>query len=73
MLLGHVFDASCVTDSPRAPQDQTIQELQEHAHHVAKEGRAQLAEERAEDDNIVSRLVSTTTPSEFRAATGVLP
>ena len=57
---------SSVTDSPCVPQDLAMQELQERAHQVAEEGRAQQAEEWAEDDNIVGRLVSATTPSEFR-------
>ena len=59
-----------VMDRPRALEDPAVQALQEHAHKIAKEGRAQQAEERAENDTIVSRLVSTTMPSEFRAATG---
>ena len=62
-----------VTDCPCAPEDPAIQALQEHARQVAEEGKAQQAEEQAEDDNIVGRLVSAGTPSDFRAATGALP
>ena len=59
-----------VTDSPCVPQDPVVQELQKRAHQITEEGRAQQAEEQAEDNNIVGRLVSTTMPSEFRAVTG---
>ena len=62
-----------VTDRPRTLEDPAMQALQERAHKVAEEGKAQQAEERAEDDDIVSRLVSATTFSEFRTATGALP
>ena len=54
-------------------EDPAVQTLQKHAHKIAEEGRAQEAEERAEDDNIVGRLVSATTSSEFRTATGAPP
>ena len=64
---------SIVTDCPRALEDPAVQVLQEHAHKVAEEGKAQQAEEQAEDDNIVGRLVSATTSSEFRTATGTPP
>ena len=63
----------CVTDRPRVLENPAVQALQERAHKVAEEGRAQQAEERAEDNNIVSRLVSATTSSEFRTATGAPP
>ena len=72
-LLPKHFQGILVTDSPRVPQDPAIQALQEHARQVAEEGRAQQTEERAEDDDIVGRLVSATTPSEFREATGTPP
>ena len=62
-----------VTDRPHALEDPAVQALQEHAHKIAEEGRAQQIEERAEDDNIVGRLVSATTSSEFRTATGAPP
>ena len=62
-----------VTDSPRMPQDPAIQVLQECAHQIAEEERAQQAEEQAEDSAIIGRLVSATSPSEFRAATGAPP
>ena len=39
-----------------------MQVLQEHAHKIAEEGRAQQAEEQAEDNNIVGRLVSVASP-----------
>ena len=54
-------------------EDPAVQALQERAHNIAEEGRAQQAEEQAEDDDIVGRLVSATTSSEFRTATGALP
>ena len=54
-------------------EDPTIQALQERAHQVAEEAKAQQAEERAEDDTTIGRLVSATSPSEFRAATGTPP
>ena len=60
-------------DRPRMLEDPAVQALQEHAHKVAEEGRAQQAEEWAEDDDIVGRLVSATTSSEFRTATGAPP
>ena len=60
-------------DRPRTLEDPAMQALQERAHKVAEEGKAQQAEERAEDDNIVGRLVSATTSSEFRTVTGALP
>ena len=41
-------------------EDPAMQALQERAHKIAEEGKAQQAEERAEDDNIVGRLVSVT-------------
>ena len=50
---------------PRTLKDPAVQVLQERTH--------QIAEEQAEDDTIVGRLVSATNPSEFRAATGALP
>ena len=55
------------------PQDPVVQELQKHAHQITEEGKAQQAEEWAEDNNIVGRLVSTTMPSKFRAVTGAPP
>ena len=51
----------------------TYQQLQERAHKIAEEGKAQQTEEWAEDKEIVGRLVSATTSSEFRKATGTLP
>ena len=54
-------------------EDLAIQALQECAHLVAEEGRAQQMEEQAEDNAIIGRLVSAASPSEFRAATGALP
>ena len=65
--------ADCVTDRPRMLEDPAVQALQECAHKVTEEGKAQQAEERAEDDDIVGRLVSAATSSEFRTATGTLP
>ena len=62
-----------IMDHPRTLEDPAVQALQERAHKIAEEGRAQQAEERAEDNNIVSRLVSVTMSSEFRTATGALP
>ena len=62
-----------VMDRPRALEDPAVQALQERTHKVAEEGKAQQAEEQAEDDNIFSRLVSVTTSSEFRTATGAPP
>ena len=62
-----------VTDRPRTLEDPAVQALQERAHKVAEEGRAQQAEERAENDDIVGRLVSATMSSEFRTATGTPP
>ena len=50
-----------------------MQALQERAHKIAEDGKAQQAEERAEDADIVGRLVSAATTSEFRAATGAPP
>ena len=63
----------CVTDRPRALEDPAVQALQERAHKIAEDGKAQQAEERAEDDEIVGRLVSATTSSEFRTTAGALP
>ena len=63
----------CVTDSPCTLEDPAVQALQKRAHKIAEEGKAQQAEERAEDDDIVGRLVSATTSSEFRTATGAPP
>ena len=62
-----------VTDRPRALEDPAVQALQKRAHKIAEEGMAQQAEEGAEDADIVGRLVSATTSSEFRAATGAPP
>ena len=62
-----------VTDRPRVLEDPAVQALQERAHKIAEEGKAQQIEERAEDDDIVGRLVSATTSSEFRTATGAPP
>ena len=62
-----------VTDRPRALEDPAVQALQERAHKIAEDGKAQQAEERAEDDKIVGRLVSATTSSAFRTATGAPP
>ena len=50
-----------------------MQVLQERAHKIAEDEKAQQAEERAEEADIVGRLVSATTPSEFRTATGAPP
>ena len=63
----------CVTNRPHMLEDPAMQALQERAHKVTEEGRAQQAEERAEDDDIVGRLVSAATSSEFRTVTGALP
>ena len=68
-----VGNSSDVTDRPRAPEDPAVQALQERAHKIAEDRKAQQAEEQAEDDDIVGRLVSATTSSEFRTATGALP
>ena len=62
-----------VTNRPHVLEDPAVQALQERAHKIAEEGRAQQADERAEDDNIVGRLVSAASPSEFRTATGAPP
>ena len=62
-----------VTDHPRMLEDPAVQALQEHAHKIAEDRKAQQAEERAEDADIVGRLVSATTSSEFRTATGAPP
>ena len=62
-----------VTDCPRALEDPAVQALQERAHKIAEDRKAQQAEERAEDADIVGRLVSATTSSEFRTATGAPP
>ena len=59
--------------SPRTHEDPEIQALQECAHLVTEEERAQQAEEWAEDNTIIGRLVSANSPSAFRAATGTLP
>ena len=62
-----------VTDRPRVLEDPAVQALQERAHKIAEEGKAQHAEERAEDADIIGRLVSATMSSEFRMATGAPP
>ena len=62
-----------VTDRPRTLEDPAVQALQKRAHKIAEDGKAQLAEEGAEDADIVGRLVSATMSSEFRTATGALP
>ena len=62
-----------VTDRPHTLKDPAVQALQKHTHKVVEEGRAQQAEERAEDNEIVGRLVSATTSSEFRTTTGAPP
>ena len=62
-----------VTDRPHALEDPAVQALQERAHKIAEEEKAQQTEERAEDANIIGRLVSATTSSEFRTATGAPP
>ena len=67
------LNAVYVTDRPHTLEDPAVQALQERAHKVTEEGRAQQAEEWAEDDNIVGRLVSATMSSEFRTATGAPP
>ena len=60
-------------DRPRTLEDPAVQALQKRAHKIAEEEKAQQAEERAEDANIVGRLVSATTSAEFRTATGAPP
>ena len=65
--------ATSVTDCPRALEDPAVQALQKRAHKIAEDGKAQQAEEQAEDADIVGRLVSATTSSEFRTATGAPP
>ena len=45
-----------VTDRPRALENPAVQALQERAHKIMEDGKAQQAEERAEDDEIVGRL-----------------
>ena len=62
-----------VTDRPCALEDPAVQALQERAHKIAEDEKAKQTEERAEDDEIVGRLVSATTSSEFRTATGAPP
>ena len=62
-----------VMDRPRALEDPAVQVLQKRAHKIAEDKKAQQAEEWAEDADIVGRLVSATTPSEFRTATGAPP
>ena len=62
-----------VTDRPHALEDPAVQALQVRAHKIAEEGKAQQEEEGAEDANIIGRLVSATTSSEFRTATGAPP
>ena len=62
-----------VTDRPHALEDPAVQALQKRAHKIAKDGKAQETEERAEDDDIVIKLVSAATSSEFRTATGASP
>ena len=54
-------------------EDPGIQVLQKHTHLVAEEGKAQAAEEQAEDDACIGRLVSANSPSSFKSATGILP
>ena len=54
-------------------EDPVIQALQECTCLVAEEGKAQQAEEWAEDNTIIGRLVSADSPATFRAATGALP
>ena len=68
-----VYQQEGVTDRPRVLEDPAVQVLQERAHKIAEGERAQQAEEQAEDDEIVGRLVSATTSSEFRTATGAPP
>ena len=63
----------CVTDRPCALEDPAMQALQERAHKIAEDKKAQQAEEQAEDDDIVGRLVSATMSSAFRTATGAPP
>ena len=62
-----------VTDRPHVLEDPAVQALRERAHKIAEDGKAQQIEERAEDDDIVGRLVSATMSSEFRTATGAPP
>ena len=62
-----------VTDCPRALEDPAVQALQERAHKIAEVEKAQQVEEEADDADIVGRLVSATTSSEFRTATGARP
>ena len=62
-----------VTDRPRALEDPAVQALQERAHKIAEDEKARQTEERVEDADIVGRLVSVTTSSEFRTATGAPP
>ena len=54
-------------------EDPAIQVLQECTRLVAEEGKAQQAEEWAEDDAVIGRLVSANSPSTFRVATGAPP
>ena len=69
----HQFVASIlVTDRPRVLENPAVQALQKRAHKIAEEEKAQQAEG-AEDADIVGRLVSAATSSEFRTATGVPP
>ena len=64
---------NAVTDRPCALENPAVQALQERAHKIAENEKAQQAEERAEDADIVGRLVSATTSTEFRTATGAPP
>ena len=54
-----------VMNSPHTPEDPAIRALQECAHQITEEGKAQQAEEQAEDDATIGRLVSAASPSEF--------
>ena len=67
------YGIKLVTDRPRALEDPAVQALQERAHKITEDGKAQQAEEGAEDADIVGRLVSATTSSEFGTATGAPP
>ena len=72
-MYDHSANTGAVTDRPRALKDPAVQALQERAHKIAENEKAQQAEEWAEDTDIVGRLVSATTSSEFRTATGAPP
>ena len=67
------LEKTSVTDHPRTLEDPAVQALQERAHKIAEDEKAQQTKEWAEDDEIVGRLVSATTSSEFRTATGTPP